>query len=1035
MAAPIGKDLRGDGDIGIRGGKRVGAWLIGALMLAMILPARALDPERKLAQLHHTAWTIEDGAPPDVWALAQSADGFLWLGTGGGLYRFDGVRFEEFRPAPGERLPSANINSLYAAPGGDLWIGFEAGQISRLRGGRLKTFSPTGSGASVFQIAGDRNGGIWAATTSRGQGGLTHFAGGRWTIVGPERGLPPGGVSSVLAARDGSVWAATAGWLWVLRPKAQRFERTRERALDRARIFQARDGRIWLSPGGSLPIHAIADALQPPGLGVSPMAPVAPGVEGSGEQLWVDRDNVFWGARRGGGIFRIAPARHGTGSTDLPIERFTLADGLSSDIASPLLEDREGNIWVGTNLGLDRFRATNAIAASGLPTTSRQGFQAAADKDGAVFVVTGDRLFKVRPDRNAEVITRLEQRPRSIHVDRAGSVWIGFDRGIARLDGTRLRFVTLHGGASGAVFGWLETPGGLLCASVLGQGIYCDSPTGWVRAPAPLGTLQRAPIQMIADNANRLWLNYEDQLVMLDGAQRRVFEAKQDLAIGSIEIVTALDDKVYALGDFGLAWFDGRRFRTLRSDRHPALSRISGIAKGADGAIWLNGLKGVVRIQPADLASAFAGPDGDLRATLFDLDDGLPGVAQQDSNTPTVISASDGRLWFVTSHGVASIDPRNLSQNPLPPPVSIVRLVAGGQSFAGLATIELPAGTSSFQIDYAALSLSIPERVRFRYQLETVDPGWVDPGRRRQAFYTGLGPGRYRFRVIAANNDGVWNDTGATLTVIIPPTFLQSIWFKIMIAGALLAGAWWLYSMRMRQIAATIRLQLEERLRERERIARELHDTLLQGFQGLVYRFQSAINQLPKSHRARADLEEALDLADVALAEGRDRVRNLRTGPVDDHDVAQHFANIAAQSDAANGGAFQIVTEGRPRALQPVVRTEIFRIGDEAILNAIRHSRAQKTVVNIVYHPREFRLHIDDDGIGIAPDLIEQGGRHNHFGMIGMRERAEVIRGRFSIASRPGSGTQVTLSVPASIAYLQKGKRKRLFGCRALLGK
>lgn len=1021
----------------MRGGGRSCVWIIGALMLAANPPARALDPQRGLGQLHHTAWTIEDGAPPDIWALAQSADGYLWLGTGGGLYRFDGVRFEEFRPAAGESLPSANINALFADPQGDLWIGFEAGQISRLRGGRLTTFSPGVTGASVLQIAGGRNNDIWAALMGRRRGGLARYANGRWTMVGQSRGLPPGGVSSVLAARDGSIWAATGGWLWVLRPKARTFERTGEPALERARIFQARDGRIWLSPGGALPVHAIAPALQPAGVKGAPPGPVSPSLEGSGEPIWVDRDNVLWGARTRGGIFRIAAARRSAtdrASLHPSVERFTLGDGLSSDIASPLLEDREGNIWVGTNLGLDRFRQTNTVAAPGLPATSRQGFQAAAGQNGTVYVLTGDRLFKVHADREAEPIARLEGRPRSLYVDRSNGVWVGFEHGFARLEGSRLRFVTLPGGVKGGVVGWLETSGGLLCASVLDQGVFCKDAKGWERAPAPLGTMRRAPVQMVSDAGERLWLNYEDHLVLLDGARQTVFSGKDGLTVGSIEIVAAVNDEVYAVGDFGVARFDGRRFQTLRSDRHPLLSRLSGIAKGADGAIWLNGLKGVVRVTVADMASAFADPGRPVRTALFDLDDGLPGVAQQDSNTPTVISTTDGKLWFVTSHGVAWMDPRHLLRNPLPPPVSITRLVAAGQSFAGLSAIDLPAGTTSFQIDYTALSLAIPDRVRFRYQLETIDAGWIDPGLRRQAFYTGLGPGRYRFRVIAANNDGVWNRTGATLTVVIPPTFAQSIWFKIIIAGALLAGGWLLYSMRMRQVASTIRLQLEERLRERERIARELHDTLLQGFQGLVYRFQSAIDMLPASHRARANLEEALDLADTALAEGRDRVRNLRTGPTDD-DVAQHFAGTAAHSAPTNAGAFQLVTEGHPRPLHPVVRAEILRIGDEAILNAIRHSAAQKIVVSIVYHSREFLLQIADNGVGIAPELIARGGRHNHFGMTGMRERAEVVRGSFSIASRPGGGTQVTLTVPASIAYVHKARGgKRLFRCRLPLG-
>ncbi|MBV8238835.1 MAG: hypothetical protein JO221_08700, partial [Sphingomonas sp.] len=330
------------------------------MMLLAHAPLGALDAQRRFDQLYHSAWTIKDGAPPDVWALAQAPDGYLWLGTGAGLYRFDGVRFEKFTPAAGDRLPSANINALYIDPAGDLWIGFEAGQIARLREGRLTSFSFGPNSASVLQISGRPNAGMWAALKSRDRGGLLRFANGQWGLVNEKMGLPAGAVSSVVVARDGSVWVTASGWLWVLRPKAQRFERTAEAALARARIFEARDGRIWLTPGGSLPIHAIANSLQPAELRLRRAAAVPPQIESSGEPMLIDRHHVLWAARNAGGIFRITSIDGMSGPG--PLERFTLKDGLTSDIASPLLEDREGNIWVGTNLGLDRFREANAVA-------------------------------------------------------------------------------------------------------------------------------------------------------------------------------------------------------------------------------------------------------------------------------------------------------------------------------------------------------------------------------------------------------------------------------------------------------------------------------------------------------------------------------------------------------------------------------------------------------------------------------------------------------------------------------------------------
>lgn len=1019
----------------MRAAARFGLSAIGALLLGASGPGLALDPQRSLTQLHHKAWTIEDGAPPDVWALAQSSDGYLWLGTGAGLYRFDGVRFDKFQPVAGDRMPSANINALHASSNGDLWIGYNIGQISRLRRGRLTTFDLGFGGIPVFQIVEDRNAVLWAAVKGHRRGGLMRYAGKRWTRIGQDWGLPEGGVSSVLPARDGALWVASGDALRVLRPGARQFEKTRERASDRTRIIQAPDDRIWVSPGGNLPIHPVAERLQPRSSGRWPVGSLLLRREGSGEQILVDRDNVLWGTRKSGGIFRIGNVgdrRTGANFDHWTGEDFTLADGLSSDLANPLLEDREGNIWVGTNLGLDRFRHTNAVAAPGVPLTSRQGFQVTAGKDGAVYVATGDTLFRAYPERPAERIAAIANAPRSLYTDRSNRVWMGTDRGIAYLDGKELIPQTLPGAVPRGAVGWVEDSAGTLCASMLQGAILCRSGGRWTRARFQAAETKAAPVQLARDSKDRIWFNYEDHLVLLDGARRTVFSQRDGLSVGSIEIVVPSGEDVYVGGDFGVARFDGRRFQTLRSEKHPLLSRISGIVQSADGDLWLNGIAGVVRVAAGDLPSAFAHPDRPLRMTLFDLDDGLPGVAQQDSNAPTAIAASDGRLWFVTSHGVAWIDPRRLGRNPLPPPVSITQLVAGDKRFDFPRSIDLPAGTTSLQIDYAALSLSIPERVRFRYQLEGVDAGWIDPGTRRQAFYTGLGPGHYRFRVIAANNDGVWNRTGATLTFIIRPTFVQSIWFKLLAAGAVLTGAWLIYSLRMRQIAERNQRQLEERLRERERIARELHDTLLQGFQGLVYRFQSAMNLLPATHKAYRAMETALDLADDALAEGRDRVYNLRTAAPED-DVSQHLANVAARATPAFAGSFRVVVEGQPRTLHPVVCEEIQRIGEEAVSNALRHSHAANVDVNIVYHAREFVLQIVDNGVGIAPDVIAHGAGEHHFGLTGMRERAELIRGRFKLSSRPGGGTQVTLTVPASIAYAKAPTGKwRFFRFRRL---
>lgn len=986
--------------------------------------ARALDPVRNLDQLHHTAWTIRDGAPPDIWALAQSPDGYLWLGTGAGLYRFDGVRFEKFRPAPGDDMPSSNINALYADPSGDIWIGYNTGHISRLHAGRLTTVAVSRPDGAIFQILPGARGTLWAVIDGVGHGGLARYANGHWVVAGPRLGLPTGLVASALSSRSGALWIAVGRSLAVLRPDARRFEVVETAADMILGITQSSDSTIWVTTMGGVPLHKVSGPA-----GAALRVRELPAAVPHAQRMLFDRDGVLWGTIPDAGVFRVRGPGAGPMAARLPLrmrEAFRLKDGLSSDLAKPILEDREGNIWVGTNLGLDRFRATNAVAAPGLPATSQQGFRAAAGAAGAVYVTTGEALFRAHPDKAAERLTPMEGWTTFLYADRTNRVWAEFHGGLKRLSGRVLAPVAMPKAFRSRVSGWLEDKSGRICISVLGRGIFCRAGNRWVLDVPEPEAAKASSLELAYDHDGRTWLNYEWHLALLDGHFRRVFSAADGLAIGNISIVSPGLRDVFVGGDFGLARFRDGHFQTLRAQQHPLLSRISGIVETANGDLWVNAITGVIRITGRDLSAAFAHPEQPMRESVFNLEDGLPGVAQQDSHSPTAIEASDGRLWFITSHGVAWIDPHHVSRNPLAPPVVIRSLIAGGKEYDVAAPVGLPPGTSNLQIDYTALSLSVPERVRFRYKLEGFDADWVDPGARRQAFYTALGPGSYRFRVIAANNDGVWNRTGAALTFTIAPTFLESGWFKALTALSLLAMVAILYSLRVRQLAARIQLRLEERLGERERIARELHDTLLQGFQGLVYRFQAITEQLPKGGAARETMEQALDRADAALAEGRDRVSDLRTGSTGD-DLSQAFIDSAARMSNATSGAFRVIVEGRHRPLHPIVQEEVVRIGDEAIANALLHAKAEAIEVSITYHAREFRVHFRDNGIGIPVDIMENGGRQHHFGMAGMRERADKIRSSFHIASRPGGGTDITLIVPAALAYAASKQRRWWF--------
>jgi signal transduction histidine kinase len=364
-------------------------------------------------------------------------------------------------------------------------------------------------------------------------------------------------------------------------------------------------------------------------------------------------------------------------------------------------------------------------------------------------------------------------------------------------------------------------------------------------------------------------------------------------------------------------------------------------------------------------------------------------------------------------------------QDAAPPPVVIRAITVDGRRYSDPSHLRLPTGAADLQIDFTAPSLSAPERITFRYKLDGVDGGWVDPGSRRQAFYTKLPPGNYRFHVIAANKDGVWNRQGATLSLELPPTFLQSWAFKLLCAAAAALVLWFLYALRMRQVAERVSQRLEARRSERERIARELHDTLLQGLQGLILRFHSIARRIPDTDPARPLMEQALNEADGILIESRDHVRELRS-----HDSVANFTQVfgdaAAKANLEPRTRLDVVTHGPARELHPIVRDEITRIAEQAIQNVAQHAQAANLEISIAYERSRLNLTIVDDGVGIPAEILRRGGREGHFGLVGLRERAHRIHGSLTLTSEPGSGTRLTLSVPAGVAYAAAAQRAPL---------
>jgi signal transduction histidine kinase len=430
------------------------------------------------------------------------------------------------------------------------------------------------------------------------------------------------------------------------------------------------------------------------------------------------------------------------------------------------------------------------------------------------------------------------------------------------------------------------------------------------------------------------------------------------------------------------------------------------LAFAPDGALWINQIAGVLRIVKAelDLGAGTAGRAANYQS--FDRRDGLRGIPHSVLGLGSAWMAPDGKLYVATREFLQWIDPLHLPHNDIPPQVWIKGVEADGKvDLSPVAALTLEPNVNAVQIDYTATSLLIPDRVAFRYQLEGYDRTWIDAGSRRQAFYTKLPPASYVFRVIARNDSGIWNNRGASIRFTVRPTFFQTIGFKVLCLLGIGIAVWLAYRVRIRHLSGQLKARIYARLSERERIARDLHDTFFQGIQGLFLTIHNATQRMSEDDPIRPLFEDALSKSDELMAEGRELVLDLRSHEVDRGDLATLLHDVANDAPTVSTAAFQVVVNGEPRPLQPGVCDEIYRLGREALSNAFRHSGAQAIEAELNYDPRELRVRFRDNGIGIDADILRHGRRENHWGLPGMRERAGKIGADMDIWSAPNTGT------------------------------
>ncbi|MBI3345624.1 MAG: hypothetical protein HY020_00255, partial [Burkholderiales bacterium] len=963
------------------------------LALAALAARTAAAPAPPLSEFIHVGRTVNEGAPADVWTLATGPSGFLWLGTGFGLYRFDGLRFERYPLREGQGLRSTNINALALLPDGDIWLGLYAGGVARLRAGEVTHFGPAEGlpPGRVLHFARTADGSLWAAAA----GGLARFHDGRWQRIGSDWGYEATGADYVFVDSRNVLWVTSGGVLSFLRPGEHRFTPTGEQPDREAVLAEDLRGRLWVSDqrlgtrplpdyaGGAPAATTVPDRLPAP----YPRA----------KQMLFAADGSLWLTQYGIGVRRLRePDRVAAGQPLTPndaLETFSARDGLPSDQTVPLAEDGEGHVWVGTNSGIGSLRR-RVVQVLDDPTGAFKHTTMLTPWGSGVLASSPNALLQLDPP-HAPIVQPNAQRLNGAFRGPEGAVWRMQAGGLWREWQGRLdRLMPLDE----QVLAFAPAGNGGAWISMGDTGVFRVE--GLSVTPEPRALADGAPPTVIAGRGPaEVWFGHDDQVIRLAGDQITRYTAADGLHVGRTSAIVFGRRAVYVAGEAGLARFDGRRFTSVSAEQDDALAHVTGMVETSDGTLWLNGGRGVVQVRGADVDSLFSASPGRTVYRLIDWRHGLPGVAQQASSVATLVRDARGRLWFNTNRGVAWLDPEALAQPDPAPAVGIRALRAGDRQYLPGTALSLPGGTRSVVLQYTAFALVTAERTRFRYRLLGVDSDWQDGGTRREASYANLGHGDYVFQVSASHGDGTWSEQPAELHFSIAPTFVQSRAFIAVAAVLVLALAWGGGALRTRAIARRLRMLLEERHAERERIARELHDTLLQSTQGLIISVQGLVARLPRHDDVRTGVEALLDRADDVVLEARDRVRGLRANGADGPGLLQALEALGQDLATGTGIIFRVASSGRPRELRPEASDELLCIGREALLNAFRHAQARQIEVELAFGVAELILSVRDDGIGIAPEVLARGHRPGHWGLPGMRERIEAMGGNLRLAS------------------------------------
>jgi ligand-binding sensor domain-containing protein/signal transduction histidine kinase len=980
-----------------------------AMVSASTTTAYGLDPARALSQFVREQWGVERGFVGGVVrAIAETPDGYLWLGTDRGLVRFDGATFTLVSESD-VSASGAAVLDLVADGNGDLWIRRRGPNVQRLSKGRFEDalWSLSPKEEFVGAIARGRNGTVLLATRFHG---IARYVGGRFkTMAAPWPPEDP--VRAMVEAPDGRVWLGTEG----------------------SGLFSVLDGRVTRGPD-DLADDTI-EALSPAANGSLWIGThwgvrrwnghdtTTKGVPTALRRLHVqrmlrDRDaNVWLGTTKG--LVRIGP----DGSVVFDSEAARTGGAVTAGAVTALFEDREGSLWIGGATGIARLRQggfTPYTRAEGLP----------ADHVGPVYADAGGRtwfapvqggLYSLQHGRIERVTAAGLDRDVVYAIAGGGDdVWVGRKQGgLTRLRVTggavhAATFTNRDGLAPGSIVALHRSRDGTIWAGTLGAGASVSraNGAGFSTYTTANGLASNIVTSIAETGDGTVWLATPQGLSAFAGGRWRTYGVAEGLPPGAINCVlgSGADASLWVGTAAGLVRIvEGR---VVANPLPPMLRhQIFGLAEDNRGSLWVATSNRLLQVALDRLRRGALGEE-DIRE--FEKADGLPSV-ESSRRERSLIQGPDGRIWLSTTRGLAVVDPARLP--PRMPAIAGVHTISVDGvplDLFGAVPLRIPPNPERIAFGLVGVSLSSPQQVRLRYRLDGSDRDWSAATTASEAIYTHLAPGPYRFRVMSSTGDGRWRESDASVAFVVEPAFWQTSWFRLLVVAACGGLAFAAYQMRTRQLTRQLNVRFEERLAERTRIAQELHDTLLQGVMSASMQLHSAVDDLPADTPIRQELERVLHLMSRVSDEGRVAVRGLRTESGDD--LEQAFFLVRQEYASRNGADFEVTVEGRVRTIHPLIRDEVYRIGREALVNAFRHARAKRIEVELEYSPRHLRMLIRDDGCGVDPAVLH-AGREGHWGLSGMRERARRIGGQLTLSSRAASGTEVELVLPASVAF------------------